>query len=67
MFKIIEYCFVCYGKEVEINVQEFDIRKWEFEESKVCVYYVKQLFCFVLKWRLEDFLNVWKRNIFIGL
>lgn len=65
--KIIEHCLACYGKEVETNVQEPDTRKWELEESKVCVHYAKQLLRSVPKWRLEDFLNAWKRNIPTGL
>lgn len=62
--KIIKHCLVCYGKEVE---QEPDMRRWELEESKVCLHYAKQLLRAASKWRLEDFVDAWKSNIPTGI
>lgn len=65
--KIIKHCLACYGKEVETNVQEPDMRRWELEVSKICLHYAKQLLRAGSKWRLEDFVNAWKNNIPTGL
>lgn len=65
--KIIKHCLACYGKEVETNVGEPDIKRWELEESKVCLHYAKQLLRAASKWRLEDFMDAWKNNIPTGL
>lgn len=65
--KIIKHCLACYGKEVETNVHEPDMRRWELEESKVCLHYAKQLLRAASKWRLEDFVDAWKNNIPTGI
>ena len=64
---IIKHCLSCYGKEAETNVHEPGMKRWELEESKVCLHYAKQLLRAASKWRLEDFLDAWKNNIPTGL
>lgn len=65
--RITKHCLACYGKEVETNVQEPDMRRWELDESKICLHYAKQLLRAASKWRLEDFLDAWKNNIPTGI
>ncbi|KAG0586272.1 hypothetical protein KC19_2G077700 [Ceratodon purpureus] len=64
---IIKHCLACYGNEVERNVDEPDMKRWELDERKVCLHYAKQLLRAASKWRLEDFVDAWKNNIPTGL
>lgn len=62
--RVIKHCLACYGKEV---VQEPDMRRWELEESKICLHYAKQLLRAASKWRLEDFEEAWNNNVPTGI
>lgn len=65
--RIIKHCLACYGKEVDTNAQESDLRQWDLDENKICLHYAKQLLRASSKWRLDDFVEAWKNNIPTGI
>lgn len=65
--RIIKHCLACYGKEVDTNAQESDLRRWDLDENKICLHYAKQLLRASSKWRLDDFVDAWKNNIPTGI
>eukprot|EP00249_Psilotum_nudum_P032257 c47547_g1_i1 orf=301-1527(-) len=75
--RIVRHCLETYGARIcslsparedeQMGTDDDQREVWALDEKQVCLHYARQLLTAASKWRLDDFLEAWQRNLPTGI